>query len=240
MKRWMALLLATAMCFYLVACGNTASDNSQLAESQAKVKELEEKPAEAETKAAELESQVNSIQDTASQQQDIPQAGNELVELNPGDSITSDLEVLNEPVQAETYSSNETRIEILEIYKSGLVSVQSGLEYMSGELDALSSSQSYAYKVSRLVTAYQYEQLYLKKAVEYWEDASALCDDYSDTQVMKLYLTQLIALYSDVLSYEITTDNVVDYMTNVRFVDTTEIDNNIQSIVDAWVADAIN
>lgn len=151
------------------------------------------------------------------------------------------LESLNEPVQTETYSPIETKIEILEIYKSGLGAEKSGMEYMIGEINALSSNQSYAYKVSRIATAFRYEQLYLKKAVGYWEDAVALCGDYSDTQMMKQYLTQLIVLYSDVLSYEITTDNVVDYMTNVRFPEnSTEIKNNIQSIVDEWVVAAIN
>lgn len=90
MKRWMAFLLAAAMCFSLVGCGATTSDNAQLVEYQARVKELEAQLAEAETKISELESEVNSIEDNTSQQQDTPQNGNEFVVLNLGDSVTLD------------------------------------------------------------------------------------------------------------------------------------------------------
>ena len=108
MKRTLALLLALGMSVSLAACSGTNPNSeletqlvesqakvkeleAQLSDSQTKVKELETQLSETEVKVAELESKVNSVGDSTSQQQEQPDnEGEKFVELNIGDSITLD------------------------------------------------------------------------------------------------------------------------------------------------------
>lgn len=145
------------------------------------------------------------------------------------------------PAETKTTSTNDTKIAILEANKSGIQSLQAGLSLCLNSLNYLSdSNESYAYQIAYLVKTFQYDQEYIRKAIGNWNTAITLCGDYSDTQLMKQYLQQLVSRFSQALSYTITPNNVLEYMKFRTALTTDDIEAKIENVMDSWVIDAIN
>ena len=148
---------------------------------------------------------------------------------------------LYETIQPGTTSTNDTKIEILETYNNGMRSIQAGMELCLDGMQYVSdSNESDAYKIAYLVQAFQYDQEYIRKAIGYWNEAIALCGNYSDTQSLKQYIQQLTSVYSQVLMHTVTPDTVIEYMGYRTVVQHAELDSKIQKVTDSWVKDAIN
>lgn len=139
-----------------------------------------------------------------------------------------------------TYAPLDVKIQILEVYRQGLVYKAKGLQLLGDALNYLSNGNySITYETSYLATTSQFDQGYIDLAIKQWEKAVTLCDNYSDTKSMKQNLTQLIEIYSSAMSYKITKENVFDYL--VLRLDGSEDDfiNEIENIANTWAMEAL-
>ena len=150
-------------------------------------------------------------------------------------------ETLNIPAQPNNKSTNDIKAEILEIYTTGLEIQKAGLVQAKSELEkVLNGNYSATYLLSYYVVVMQSEQAQTKKAIDYWEKAINLCGTYSDTQEMKRYLEEFVDLYNEYCDYNITMNNVVEYINNylgkINEQDSI-IGEKIQGEINRWVAE---
>ncbi len=138
-------------------------------------------------------------------------------------------------------AANETKVEILTSYQNGLKLYGQALQLVSDGISAVRGNNSTSYVLGYLKTTFQYYQEYVRLAAEDWNAAVELCGDYSDTQTMKGYLMQLVDKSSSLLNYDITVDNVLEYMQyrSSAGASITELGTKIEAEMDLWVKAAI-
>lgn len=154
---------------------------------------------------------------------------------------TTLLSTLNLSDQQDKKSTTDTKIEILEYHGSGLEYIAEGSSLIIDGLKHISDGNySDSYTRAYLIKLFQYDQEYIKLAIDDWNTAVNLCGNYSDTQSMKGYLEQEIEEYSALLDYTITADTVMEYMQyRTTFKSSEELAAAIQAEIDAWVKETI-
>lgn len=107
----------------------------------------------------------------------------------------------------------EIKVEILKYYGAEIEKLEAGVDLMMNGIDSLSKGDySASFTLSYLAQSYRYEQEYIKLAIEDLNTAINLCGEYADTQKMKGYLKQRADQLSLITNYNITENNVLDYM----------------------------
>lgn len=154
---------------------------------------------------------------------------------------TTLLSTLNLPAQQDNKSTNIIKANILEAFATGLEIRKAGAEQALTELqEVLSTNYSGAYLQAYYVAIMQKEQMQTQRALEYWKKAIDLCGNYSDTQAMKKYIQELVDLYTGYANYNLTIDNVLEFVANylpgIQEQDQV-INEKINTEINRWVAE---
>lgn len=162
-----------------------------------------------------------------------------IIFLLPSALASSNTQTGKSPQEVQNLATNMQKADILAVYRDGLEIYANSLDTLKSGLELALNTSTLELKIARIVASYQETQILDMEAVQMWRKAIDLCGTYSDTQTMKEYLSELVAIYSPLLNYSITMENFLEYMeqTDERNKLQNEIVDKIESEMIIWVQD---
>lgn len=124
---------------------------------------------------------------------------------------------------------DSTKYDISALFSQGIDIYNGWIDYILNEM------QSNSWDDPKMIGLLRKEQKAILQSVLYFNAAITLCDNYIDTQKLKQSFSEFVAASEVLISYEITEDNVEDYVNNVRTSNTVlEATNNVNTALDEW------